>query len=720
MRHPASVAKPSTLVLAVLLACAGAAQAQVGLERRAAQVAQGLAGAPVAQGRGASAHAVLGEALAQRGRGAASVAATRLVKSRPGKGGLTHARFEQEVDGLPVYGAYAKAAYNAQGDLVHLIDNLANVPGQATAAAAQVSDKDALDTTMKKLYPTQQTNWRASSVRGNTSYFRDASGFLHRPAEVSAVMIPMADGGLDRGWLVETWTQRSNQLHHTLVSSDGRVLNIESRTSHDSYNIFPNDPLKGPQTVVSGPAPGGTESPQGWLGTGAQTTTNIVGNNVNAYLDADKNNRADRGGTAVASGNFLASANLTQAPSTTTNRAAAVQNLFYLNNRIHDILYRHGFDEAAGNFQTNNLGRGGVGGDAVMAEAQDGEGTDNANFATPPDGQRPRMQMFLWNPPFTHEVAVTGGATFNASGAAYGPALSTTGVTGPITRTSPADGCTAISTVLTGRVALIDRGGCEFTLKTLNAQARGATAVIIANNNTARPDETFSLAAGTNAKSARIGTVMVSLASGNALKALAAPSGTVRSKAVLPPQRDAAFDSDIVYHEYCHGLTWRMIGSMSGPMSGAIGEGMSDSCALLINGDEAGGDVVGEYSSSDPFGIRRYPYSNYPLRYNNLEGVSVHADGELYAAIVWKLMQDFGPARRSDLFTYLVQGMNFTPAAPRFENMRDGVLAAVQAAPVQPGDFCTVWSAFAFYGVGQGASGASFPPVASFTRGGGC
>ena len=65
-----------------------------------------------------------------------------------------------------------------------------------------------------------------------------------------------------------------------------------------------------------------------------------------------------------------------------------MQNLFYLNNAIHDILYRHGFDEAAGNFQIDNFGNGGEGDDPVRAEAQDGGGTDNANFATPPDGSQ--------------------------------------------------------------------------------------------------------------------------------------------------------------------------------------------------------------------------------------------------------------------------------------------------------------------------------------------
>ena len=84
---------------------------------------------------------------------------------------------------------------------------------------------------------------------------------------------------------------------------------------------------------------------------------------------------------------------LNQAPS--AYRPASVTNLFYWNNVIHDVMYQYGFDEASGNFQVNNYGRGGAGNDDVRAEAQDGGGTNNANFATPADGSRPRMQMYI-------------------------------------------------------------------------------------------------------------------------------------------------------------------------------------------------------------------------------------------------------------------------------------------------------------------------------------
>ena len=76
---------------------------------------------------------------------------------------------------------------------------------------------------------------------------------------------------------------------------------------------------------------------------------------------------------------------------------ATVTQLFYTANMAHDLFYRYGFDEVSGNFQQYNFGRGGREGDAVIANAQDGSGMNNANFMTPPDGQNGRCRMYLWN-----------------------------------------------------------------------------------------------------------------------------------------------------------------------------------------------------------------------------------------------------------------------------------------------------------------------------------
>jgi hypothetical protein len=199
-----------------------------------------------------------------------------------------------------------------------------------------------------------------------------------------------------------------------------------------------------------------------------------------------------------------------------------------------------------------------------------------------------------------------------------------------------------------------------------------------------------------------IPSVFVGLTSGNAIKATPLPAtGTIRLTNPPPLQRDGDVDSDVVFHEYGHGLSWRMIGKMSGPMSGAIGEGNSDAFAVILDED----DVVGEYSFNDPLGLRSAPYTNYPRTYGDIVGSEVHLDGEVYGAIGWRLFQLYTAAGipKSSLLDDLVDGMNYTPAGPAFEDMRDGILQSV--AINNPSHECLVWQAFAQYGVGVGAKG---------------
>jgi hypothetical protein len=92
----------------------------------------------------------------------------------------------------------------------------------------------------------------------------------------------------------------------------------------------------------------------------------------------------DAGGTPF----FPASTNADVYPGTTS--------LFMYTNLMHDYLYSIGFTEATWNFQQDNFGKGGAGGDALSAQVQDGSGTDNANMGTPNDGSYPRMQMYLF------------------------------------------------------------------------------------------------------------------------------------------------------------------------------------------------------------------------------------------------------------------------------------------------------------------------------------
>jgi hypothetical protein len=195
-------------------------------------------------------------------------------------------------------------------------------------------------------------------------------------------------------------------------------------------------------------------------------------------------------GFFVTTGNFLSAAAFSAPPSTPTNQAVAVQNLFYLTNLIHDTLYRHGFTETAKNFQEDNFGNGGAGGDSVHAEVQDGMGTSNAIFTTPSgDGRNPRMQMLLFdNALMVVNTPASIAGSYFAQGAEFGLSLVPTGVTGDVVLVddgvgTATDACEAITTdAVAGNIALIDRGNCDFTAKVKNAQDAGAIAAIVANN----------------------------------------------------------------------------------------------------------------------------------------------------------------------------------------------------------------------------------------------
>ena len=612
--------------LAVVMT-ASAAEAQPNAPR-VTRINRATAAQPLAAA-GASAIATLQAYLRARGHGSATVASLALVASEQTAAGVTHLRLEQRVGDLQVYGVYVKASLNARGELISVIENLVAIPA-ATAVPAAIGEPQALAASLRHLFGDQVLPPGLARREGSTAIF-ERTPFFHRGPRVTPVAIPRGDGLLGVAYLVETWTAKRNLLHHTLVGGDGQILNEESRTNHDSYKVFAVDPETSAQAAASGPGAGNAESPSGWLFATAQTSVNIIGNNVNAYVDADANNTPDGGGTPVGDGNFLATADLAASPATADNRAVAVQNLFYLNNVIHDTLFRHGFSEAAGNFQEQNFTGTGEDSDSVNAEAQDGSGTDNANFATPVEGQNPRMQMFLWNPLGTHEVVISGSpaadGTYLAQGMAFGPSLDAAGLSGPLRLADDGAGsylaCSRLPKgSLEGAVAIVDRGACDFTDKVINAQRAGAVGVIVVNN----VDGAIFSGSGTGG-GFKAPSVMVSLADGATIKTAAGVgTATLRLKATAPPMRDSALDSDVVWHEYGHGLTWRMIGGMSGPVAGAIGEGMSDVLALLVNGN----DVVGEYAASDPAGIRSAPYTDYP-------------------AHLWRLQRDRRALRRRNL-----------------------------------------------------------------------
>lgn len=121
--------------------------------------------------------------------------------------------------------------------------------------------------------------------------------------------------------------------------------------------------------------------------------------------------------------------------------------------------------------------------------------------------------------------------TFRVGTATFGPALSAPGVTANVAvgqdaadgaGPSTTDGCSTITTNLTGKIALVDRGTCGFVVKAKNAQNAGAIGVLIADNVAGSPPAGMSGVDPT----VTIPSVRITLANGNAIKA-ALGSGTV-------------------------------------------------------------------------------------------------------------------------------------------------------------------------------------------------
>jgi hypothetical protein len=68
--------------------------------------------------------------------------------------------------------------------------------------------------------------------------------------------------------------------------------------------------------------------------------------------------------------------------------------------------------------------------------------------------------------------------------AEFGARLFSPGITGNLVQSLPNDACSAITNpgAVSGKIAIVDRGTCNFTVKVENAQNAGATGVIVVNN----------------------------------------------------------------------------------------------------------------------------------------------------------------------------------------------------------------------------------------------
>lgn len=341
--------------------------------------------------------------------------------------GLRTVVWEQVLDGIVIFEGTLQAHLTARGELVNLGSRLLPDPAgaarrSAAARAALVSAppfgaREAVAIAGRNL----GANLSAAEVTAPEGQQNSASwqSFSATPLSgvvVRPVWLPIDGNTLRFAWEVVCTSRARSEMFRVVVDAETGEPTVRQSLTENftpaSYRVFTSDspspfspgqttpsttqPAVVARTLVTTSALNPTASPNGWIDDGVTETR---GNNVDAHTDVDANDVADLPRPqAVGAGRvFDPALDLAQAPS--TYRDAAVVNLFYWCNWTHDQLYDLGFTEAAGNFQNNNFGRGGVGNDAIQADAQDGSGTDNANFSTPPDGSPGRMQMYVFTGP---------------------------------------------------------------------------------------------------------------------------------------------------------------------------------------------------------------------------------------------------------------------------------------------------------------------------------
>lgn len=700
--------------------------------------------------------------------------------------GILHLYLQQHHAGIPVHNALINLNIDRDGRIVHLGSRFVpNLAAAARGADHRLSGRDAVETAFRHLgLAATEPLIEERALSARQLMFSDA-GVSLQPIPAKLVYLPDEKRRVRLVWTVGIYTLDAQHYWVLFVdAATGQVVRRDDRVAQDSweqtdapgevsfleaarrsggpgdaattprpgqastgptsngldgsaYRVYPvpvespshaGDPSVDLRSLVVDPADP-TASPLGWHDTDTNQFTVTRGNNVHAYTDVDADNVPDLGSDPDGGADLEFDFPVDFSMEPDTYRPAAVTNLFYWNNAIHDIAYRYGFDEAAGNFQVNNFGLGGLGNDDVRAEAQDGSGTNNANFFTPSDGNRPRMQMFRWTAPAVVTVNPPSPIAddYDARGAAFGPPLMSTGITGDVALVDdgvePAtDGCEPLVGFPPGEIALLDRGQCTFVQKVNNAQDAGAIAVIVANNVPGPP-----VTMGGNDPGIVIPSAMISLDDGDLFKANLPLESTIKKGGA---DRDSDFDNGVIVHEYTHGISNRLTGGPNNvdclDNEEQMGEGWSDYFAVMLTDIDVDHRGIGTYvifEPTDGVGIRPFAYNPdfavNPATYDDIQVFSVpHGVGFVWATMLWDMTRALvdrhgfdpdiptGTGGNNLALQLVTDGMKLQPCSPGFVDGRDAVLSA-DAILTDGANQCLIWDAFANRGLGFSADQGS-------------
>jgi extracellular elastinolytic metalloproteinase len=553
--------------------------------------------------------------------------------------GLTVVRFGQEVDGIPSFDSGLRVALDRAGRVISVAgaprsDLPADVPATPPLSAA-----DALRRLMDEtgIHRSDVTVSSTANDARNTTRF--STGDVARLTLFGARGVRLA-------WHL-TYRATSTLWYDAVVdATTGEVLYrtnlVKFAATANVYDNYPGAPVGGTQTPFD-------LTP--YLTT--PSATRLIGPNVHAWADVDDDDAAQPG-EEVVPGAYTASTDNSRAsgacdathlctwnhsPGTnwTVNRNQNVTQTFYYANKYHDHLANGaiGFTVASGNFEGSDpLDLNALDGAATAGGVPDINHINNANMATPPDGQSPRMQMYLF--------------------------------------------------------------------------ARSSS-----------------------------------------------PSATQNFRDI-----NGGDDAAVLYHEYTHGLSSRLVTNDDGtqalnsPQAGAMGEAWSDWYAqdfLVRDGQQADtpatdGDIdMGRYTDSIPHSIRhqaidcavgsanatacpgnaRTPVGGYTFGdFGRIAGrPEVHADGEIWVQTLWQLRQGLVAKFGSDAAgadaaeRIITDAMRLSIPEPSFLDMRNAILAA-DLNYSGGANRALIWETFRSRGMGfyAGADdGSDTAPIEDFT-----
>uniref|UniRef100_UPI00286DD19A M36 family metallopeptidase n=1 Tax=Chamaesiphon sp. VAR_48_metabat_403 TaxID=2964700 RepID=UPI00286DD19A len=200
------------------------------------------------------------------------------------------------------------------------------------------------------------------------------------------------------GWYVRITLPNYQGQYEIIVSADrteSEILYCQSlmKTALGEGNVYKENPGTTPRQMIPFPRnlndypvpqptnlPSLSQFPGHWC-----TNNKCMGNNTRATLGESTITLKgqSQGGKVVFN------------PASGIGDDQKILNIFYFCNYMHDFFYLLGFNEAVGNFQAVNYTGQGNASDPVLARAHSGEVYGTANMSTPPDGQRPIMNMGL-------------------------------------------------------------------------------------------------------------------------------------------------------------------------------------------------------------------------------------------------------------------------------------------------------------------------------------